>query len=64
MNIFDRPDFDELLAGIIYDSRVQSPDCDVVIDESEEWEMTKDSQHTTKKCKMCMVVMITPNNGR
>ena len=38
MSIFDRPDFDELLAGIIYDSRVQSPDCDVVVDESEEWD--------------------------
>ena len=26
MSVFDRPDFDEILAGIVYDSRVQSPD--------------------------------------
>ena len=30
MSIFDRADFDSILAGIVYDSRVQSPDCDVV----------------------------------
>jgi len=36
MSIFDRPDFDTLLANIIYDSRVDSPDCDVM--ESEDWD--------------------------
>ena len=38
MSVFDRPDFDEIIAGIVYDSRVQSPDCDLITDESEEWE--------------------------
>lgn len=39
MSIFDRPDFDELLSNIVYDSRKQSPDCDLVLeDDSEEWE--------------------------
>ena len=37
MSIFDNPEFDSILAGIVYDSRVQSPDCDV-IDEVDEWE--------------------------
>ena len=36
MSIFDRADFDTLLANIIYDSRVQSPDCDV--DVSDDWD--------------------------
>ena len=27
MSIFERADFDTVLAGIIYDSRVDSPDC-------------------------------------
>ena len=27
MSIFNDPDFDTILAGIIYDSRVDSPDC-------------------------------------
>ena len=36
MSIFDNPEFDSILAGIVYDSRVQSPDCDV-IDEVDEW---------------------------
>ena len=26
MSIFDNADFDSILAGIVYDSRVQSPD--------------------------------------
>ena len=26
MSIFDNPEFDSILAGIVYDSRVQSPD--------------------------------------
>ena len=30
MSIFDSPEFDSILAGIVYDSRVQSPDCDVI----------------------------------
>jgi|TARA_B100001113_G_C20637931_1_gene417802 hypothetical protein len=38
MSIFDNADFDTILANIVYDSRVQSPDCDVVADESEEWD--------------------------
>ena len=38
MSIFDRADFDTILANIIYDSRVDSPDCDLITDESEEWE--------------------------
>ena len=38
MSIFDNADFDTILAGIIYDSRVDSPDCDMITDESEEWE--------------------------
>ena len=33
MSIFDSPEFDSILAGIIYDSRVQSPDCDIMTDE-------------------------------
>ena len=36
MSIFDRADFDTILANIIYDSRVDSPDCDVM--ESEDWD--------------------------
>ena len=38
MSIFNDPNFDEIIAGIVYDSRVQSPDCDLITDESEEWE--------------------------
>ena len=38
MSIFDNADFDTILANIIYDSRVDSPDCDLITDESEEWE--------------------------
>ena len=43
MSIFDSPEFDTILANIVYDSRVQSPDCDVVdavdVDlDSDEWE--------------------------
>jgi len=39
MSIFDSPEFDSILAGIIYDSRVQSPDCDVIESiEVDEWE--------------------------
>ena len=39
MSVFDRPDFDEIIAGIVYDSRVQSPDCDVIESiEVDEWE--------------------------
>ena len=38
MSIFEDPNFDSILAGIVYDSRVQSPDCDLITDESEEWE--------------------------
>ena len=34
MSIFDRADFDAILANIIYDSRVQSLDCDIATDES------------------------------
>jgi hypothetical protein len=30
MSIFNSADFDSILAGIVYDSRVQSPDCDIV----------------------------------
>ena len=39
MSIFDQADFDTLLAGIIYDSRVQSPDCDV-LDECDDGQPT------------------------
>ncbi len=39
MSIFDNPEFDSILAGIVYDSRVQSPDCDVIESiEIDEWE--------------------------
>jgi len=39
MSIFDRADFDTVLAGIIYDSRVDSPDCEVIESiEVDEWE--------------------------
>jgi len=39
MSIFDNADFDSILAGIVYDSRVQSPDCDVIESiEVDEWE--------------------------
>ena len=39
MSIFDNPEFDSILAGIVYDSRVQSPDCDVIESiEVDEWE--------------------------
>ena len=38
MSIFDNADFDSILAGIIYDSRVQSPDCDLVTEDELEWE--------------------------
>jgi hypothetical protein len=39
MSIFDSPEFDSILAGIVYDSRVQSPDCDVIESiEVDEWE--------------------------
>ena len=34
MSIFNDPNFDEIMAGIVYDSRVQSPDCDLITDES------------------------------
>ena len=37
MSSLENADFDSILAGIIYDSRVQSPDCDVAT-EYEEWE--------------------------
>ena len=33
MSIFDNADFDSILAGIVYDSRVQSPDDDWEDDE-------------------------------
>ena len=39
MSIFNDPNFDEIIAGIVYDSRVQSPDCDVIESiEVDEWE--------------------------
>ena len=43
MSIFNSPEFDSILAGIVYDSRVQSPDSDVVdavdVDlDSDEWD--------------------------
>ena len=39
MSIFNNPEFDSILAGIVYDSRVQSPDCDVIESiEVDEWE--------------------------
>tara|TARA_R100000951_G_scaffold78949_1_gene66986 strand:+ start:292 stop:501 length:210 start_codon:yes stop_codon:yes gene_type:complete len=43
MSIFDSPEFDSILAGIVYDSRIQSPDCDVLdavdVDlDSDEWD--------------------------
>ena len=38
MSIFENADFDSILAGIVYDSRVQSPDCDVIESiEVDEW---------------------------
>ena len=30
MSTFENADFDTILANIVYDSRVQSPDCDVI----------------------------------
>ena len=39
MSIFNNPEFDSILAGIVYDSRVQSPDCDVIESiEVDEWD--------------------------
>jgi len=40
MSIFDSPEFDTILANIVYDSRVQSPDCDAVdVDlDSDDWD--------------------------
>ncbi len=39
MSVFDNPEFDSIIAGIVYDSRVQSPDCDVIESiEIDEWE--------------------------
>ena len=39
MSIFENADFDSILAGIVYDSQVQSPDCDVIESiEVDEWE--------------------------
>ena len=39
MSIFENADFDSILAGIVYDSRVQSPDCDGIESiEVDEWE--------------------------
>ena len=39
MSIFENADFDSILAGIVYDSRVQSPDCDVIESiEVDEWD--------------------------
>ena len=35
MSIFDRPDFDTILANIVYDSRIGSPDVDP---HSDEWD--------------------------
>ena len=40
MNIFDRPDFDTILANIVYDSRVDSPDVDPYGDEWDEGQPT------------------------
>ena len=38
MSSFENADFDSILAGIVYDSRVQSPDCDLVTEDEVEWE--------------------------
>ena len=41
MSIFDNADFDTILANIIYGSRVDSPDCDVMVDDvdvSDDWD--------------------------
>ena len=41
MSIFNDPNFDTILANIIYDSRVDSPDCDVMVDDvevSDDWD--------------------------
>lgn len=46
MSIFDNADFDSILAGIVYDSRVQSPDCDVIESiEVDEWEDDEQPTH-------------------
>lgn len=38
-SLFENADFDTILAGIVYDSRVQSPDCDVIESiEVDEWD--------------------------
>ena len=43
MSIFENPEFDTILANIIYDSRVNSPDSDLVercddVDVSDDWD--------------------------
>jgi len=40
MSIFDRPDFDTILANIVYDSRIGSPDVDSYSDEWDEGQPT------------------------
>tara|TARA_B100002019_G_C21037040_1_gene482531 strand:- start:246 stop:449 length:204 start_codon:yes stop_codon:yes gene_type:complete len=42
MSIFNDPNFDTILAGIIYDSRVDSPDCGL----DDEFEYDDDGQPT------------------
>ena len=38
-SLFEDADFDTILANIVYDSRVQSPDCDVIESiELDEWD--------------------------
>ena len=40
MSIFDRPDFDTILANIVYDSRIGSPDVDPYGDEWDDGQPT------------------------
>ena len=46
MSIFENADFDTILAGIIYDSRVDSPDCEAVEVEKPWYDWDDDKQPT------------------
>jgi hypothetical protein len=47
MSIFDRPDFDTILANIVYDSRVDSPDVDPYSDEWDDGQPTHQQEVET-----------------
>ena len=51
MSIFENADFDSILAGIVYDSRVQSPDCDLVTEDEVEWEEDDGQPTNYEECQ-------------